>query len=134
MHARWTLALALALIVGAVARGQGEDADTWTADPDQPSGHGSTWFCFVIAVAAVGGLYVLVRRRQQALEAQWRGGRGPAVVWYCRACDRDVSGPSCPHCRAANPFAHERPDVDTDVPPVRSASRPGRVGQNGRPR
>jgi hypothetical protein len=135
MHARWILVLALALGLGAVARGQDEDADTWSSDPDSSGSRGTAWFCFAASVGAIGGLYVLVRRRQQAAEANWRGGRGPAVVWYCRECDRDVSGSKCPHCRAANPFVHEvEEEADTNIPPVRPAPRPARVGQNGRPR
>jgi len=134
-YARLALALALALVPGAVARGQ-DDADASPADPDPPSGHGYGWVCFAIAVGAVGGLYVLVRRREQAAEADWRRRRGPEPVWYCRACDRDVSGSVCPRCRAANPFLHEPPDADVGISAGRDATRPGGGAPRGtrRPR
>jgi hypothetical protein len=123
-HTRLALALALGLTLNAVAHGQG-DADASPADPDPPNGHGFGWVCFATAVAAVGGLYVLVRRREQAAEANWRRRRGPEAVWYCRACARDVGGPVCPHCRATNPFLHEPADADLGTWAGRVASRPG---------
>ena len=113
--ARFALAIALALAPAAAARGQA-DAD----DPDAADGPGFPWACFAVTVVALGGLYVFVRRREQEVEEDLRHGRGPAAVWFCRACDRDVSGPVCPHCRAANPFGHDLPGPGDD-------SRPGRV-------
>jgi hypothetical protein len=124
-HARLALALTLALVVSPVARGQ-DDADAPAADPDSPRGSGFGWVCVVTAVAAVGGLYVLVRRRQQAAEEEWRRGRGPATPWYCRACAKDVSGPACPHCQAPNPFHHGPLDADVDTAAARITSRPRR--------
>jgi hypothetical protein len=138
-HARLALALALALVLAPcpVARGQ-DDADVPAAnpaaDPESARGQGFGWVCMVAAVAAVGGLYVLVRRRQQAAEEDWRRHRGPATAWYCRACDRDVSGPACPHCGAPNPFQHEPLDAGPGV--GRIAPRAGDSGHRGprRPR
>ena len=113
--ARPALALGLVLLLGAAARGQEEDASSTASDPE--SSGGSSWACFVISVAALGGLYALVRRRQREAAAAWH--RGRLVTWYCRACDRDVSGPACPHCQAPNPFL----DAPTD-----HESGPGRRG------
>ena len=100
------LAMAFALAFVPVGTIHGE------ADPDAPpeepaAGQEFPWFCFAVSVAALGGLYVLVRRREQEVEADQRRGGKPAAAWYCRACDRDVSGAECPRCRAASPFVHE---------------------------
>jgi hypothetical protein len=107
-----TLALALALAVGTVARGQ-EDPGPRPAGPEPADDHGFTWLCFATSVTVLGGLYVLVRRREQAVEAAHRDGRRPAASWYCRACSRDVSGPECPACGTPNPFLHDAPSTDT---------------------
>ena len=123
--ARLALVLGLALTLTAVARGQDEEyATSSSADPE--SSGGFPWACFVISVAAIGGLYALVRRRQREAAAEGRWDRGPAANWYCRACDRDVGGPTCPRCRAANPFLDASPD---DGPrPGRRGSRQGAPG------
>jgi hypothetical protein len=115
-HAGLALALALALTHGTVARGQ-DDPDAPPADPELQAGF--PWACFATTVAALGGLYVFVRRREQAVEADQRLGRGRATTWYCCACDLDVSGPACPHCRAANPFLSDPPDGHTGTRPSR---------------
>jgi hypothetical protein len=104
--ARFALAFALALVPVATTSGQ-IDAVPRPADSDPDAASGFPWLCFVISVAALVGLYVVVRRRERATEAEYKAGRRPDDVWYCRACDRDVSGPICPHCRAPNPFIPE---------------------------
>src|SRR5262245_20999802 len=89
------LAMAFALVFVSVGATHGE------ADPDaKPEGpaaeQGFPWLCFAVSVAPLGGMYLLVRRRERELEAAQRGGRRAAAVWYCRACHRDVSGLQCP--------------------------------------
>jgi hypothetical protein len=97
------MVMILTLTLGAAAHGQ-DDPVAPPANPEADAASGFPWLCFATAVGALGGLYVLVRRREQALEADGRPGRGPGTNWYCRACDRDVSGPACPDCGAPNPF------------------------------
>jgi hypothetical protein len=97
----FALVLALALVPVAATHGQ-VDADT---DPDAAGGF--PWLCFVTSVGALVGLYVVVRRREQAAEEDCKSGHRPEAVWYCWECARDVSGPTCPHCRAPNPFIYE---------------------------
>jgi hypothetical protein len=102
--APWAMAFALAFVpVGTI--GAEDDSDAAAEEPAAEQGF--PWLCFTVSVAALGGLYILVRRREREVEADQRRGGKPAAVWYCRACDRDVSGPECPRCRAANPFGHE---------------------------
>ena len=103
--AHLTLAIALSLITAAPTRGQTVLDARPAAEPEDRSGF--PWACFGLSVMALGGLYVLVRRRERAAEADPRLRRGPDIGWYCRACDKDVSGSECPHCRAPNPFVHE---------------------------
>ena len=98
-------ALALMLLLTAPARGEDEPVTPADAEADG----GFPWLCFVTTVAALGGLYVFVRRRERTVEADERRRRGRLVDWYCRACDRDVTGRACPHCGTANPFGHEPP-------------------------
>jgi hypothetical protein len=123
---RPALALALTLVLGAVACGQG-DADA-AADPEPAAGPGSGWLCFAVAVAAVGGLYVVVRRREREIEADRRRGGGPESAWYCRACDRDLIGQVCPRCGTANPFLQEAPDPEARTRPGGAIGR-GRGGE-----
>jgi hypothetical protein len=104
--ASFALVYVLALVPGATTYGQ-IDAAPRPADSDPDAASGFPWLCFVTSVAALVGLYVVVRRRERATEAEYRSGRAPEAVWYCRACARDVSGPICPHCRAPNPFTNE---------------------------
>lgn len=108
------LTLTLALTLWAAARGQDDDAPAPPADPEVAAEQGFPWACFAMSVAALGGLYVLVRRREQAAEAEQRLGGPPPPPWYCRACDRDVSGPECPRCGAPNPFLDAVPVADPD--------------------
>jgi hypothetical protein len=96
-----SLALVLALVLGAVARGEEEDTSS-SADPEASGGF--RWIAFVLSVAALGGLGYWVRRRQREVAELDPTGRGRINAWYCRECDRDVVGPKCPRCRAANPF------------------------------
>jgi hypothetical protein len=119
-RARLTVTVALALALGAAARAE-DDAVAPPADAEPAAGQVLPWACFAISVAALGGLYVFVRRREQAIEADLRRGRRPPPIWYCRACARDVSGPACPHCQGANPFLDESAVVDT-------GTRSGRKG------
>jgi hypothetical protein len=105
-YVRLTLALALSLAPACAARGPA-DADVPAADPEPAADRGFPWLCFATSVAALTGLYVLVRRRERATDSDRREGRGPEAVWYCQVCDRDVSGPACPRCRASCPFADE---------------------------
>jgi hypothetical protein len=109
--ANFALAVALALVPVATTYGQ-IDSEPRPADSDPDATSGFPWLCFAASVAALVGLYVVVRRREQATEAEYKAGRRPEAVWYCRACDRDVSGPICPHCRAPNPFIHEPAERD----------------------
>ena len=105
-HVKLALALALALAPACAAPAPA-DADAPAADPEPAAERGFPWLCFATSVAALTGLYFLVRRRERAAETDRRKGRGPEAVWYCQACDRDVSGPACPRCRAPSPFADE---------------------------
>ena len=91
-------ALVLAIALGAAARGQ-DPTDVPPTDPDPAAEQQFPWLCFATAVAALGGLTVFVLRAARKA--------GPGAWWYCRACDRDVSGPECPHCRAPNVFLHD---------------------------
>jgi hypothetical protein len=103
--AGWTVALALAL--GAAARGQDlSDAPPPEPDPEAAE-QGFPWLCFLTSVATLGGLFVLVRRREQEVHGDRPGIRELGAVWYCRTCDRDVSGKECPHCRAPNIFLNQ---------------------------
>ena len=99
-------ALALTLALAAVARGQ-ELLDSKAPDPEPAAEAGFPWLCFATAVAAIGTLGFFVRRRERELGVGRWGARKPDLGWYCRACDRDVSGPECLRCRAANPFIQE---------------------------
>jgi len=98
------MAFALTFVPVGTIRGEA-DSDSPAEEP--AAGQGFPWLCFAVSVAALSGLYVLVRRREREVEADQRRGGKPAAAWYCRACDRDVSGPECPRCRSANPFGHE---------------------------
>lgn len=121
MLARWAVALAVALAWIGTALGRGHaDAPLGAADPAAKQGF--PWLCPVASLAALVGLYVLVRRREREVEADRKRGRGPENTWYCRECDRDVSGPECPRCRAPNPFHHE----PADQPEDRRSARNGR--------
>jgi hypothetical protein len=113
-HARLALALALVLSLGASARGQ-DDLDAAPADPEATAEQGFPWLCFATALGTLGGLYVLVRRREREAEAD----PAKAVTWYCRACDEDVSGSACPHCRAPNPFESGPVEADLGIRPGR---------------
>src|SRR5687767_4692057 len=68
-HAGFAIALALTLALGAAARGQ-DDPAAPPADPDEATGQGFPWLCFATTVGALGGLYVFVRRRERAAEAE----------------------------------------------------------------
>jgi hypothetical protein len=127
--ARLALALALSLTVGPAARGQDDEA----GPPEPTADPGFPWLCFATAVTALAGGYVLVRRREQAAEDEQRRGRRPAVPWYCRACDRDVTGPACPACGAPNPFLHDLTAGDTGPRPGRTVSRPSNGRRGGPP-
>jgi hypothetical protein len=127
-HARLARARALVLAPARLARAQDEEDD-----PD--GGQRFPWLCFTTSLAAIGGLYVLVRRREEAIEEDLRRGRGPEIGWYCRACDREVTGPECPRCGAENPFLHEPRHVEVVTRAGRVASRHGGRGhgeRNGR--
>jgi hypothetical protein len=99
-------ALALALTFGAAARGQ-DPTDEPPPPPEEAEAQGFPWLCFATSVAGLGGLFWLVRRRERELGLDQPGARRPETAWYCRACDRDVTGSECPRCRAPNPFIHE---------------------------
>lgn len=114
------LALGLVLALAATARGQLEEPPLPPPDPEAPAGF--PWAAFVFSVAVIGGLFALVRRQQRQAAAEGRYDRGRLVTWYCRACDRDVSGPACPRCRAANPFLEPLPD-DEPRPSRRTSQR-----------
>jgi hypothetical protein len=64
-------------------------------------------------------LYIFVRRREQAAEAERKQNGTTATPWYCRACARDVIGPECPRCRTANPFLHDSAESDSGQRPIR---------------
>jgi hypothetical protein len=102
----------LALTLGAAAAHGGEDPVAPLANAETAAEPGFPWLCFVMAIGALGGLYYLVRRQEQSLAADGRPGRRPSAYWYCRACDRDVTGPECPDCLAPNPFLGGLPDPD----------------------
>jgi len=75
------MALALAFVPVVTIRGEAVPDDP----PEEPAaGQEFPWICFAVSVAAVGALYVQVRRRERQVEADQRRG------------DRDVSGPVCP--------------------------------------
>src|SRR5688572_1160283 len=101
-------ALVLVIAFGTAARGQ-EPTDIPLPDPDPAAEEQFPWLCFATALATLGGLAVLVWRTAQRV-----GPCGPGTGWYCRACNRDVSGPECPHCRAPNVFLH---DQEIERPP-----------------
>jgi hypothetical protein len=84
-----------------------EGSDAVPADPDAVADRGFPWLCFASSIAAAGGMYVFVRRREQAVEADRKRSRGKESAWYCRACGRDVAGPECPRCHAASPFLRD---------------------------
>jgi hypothetical protein len=109
IRAGLALVLALTLNVGIVVRGQDNEHFKRT-NPDQAADQRFPWLCFATSIAAIVGLYVVVRRREQAVESDLKKGRGPRMPWYCRACDRDVVGPECPHCHAPDPFQHDSGD------------------------
>jgi uncharacterized RDD family membrane protein YckC len=100
------LALALALALAAAARGQ-DMLDAKLPDPNPAESGGFPWLCFAASIAALGTLGFFVRRRERELGIDFLGCRKPDLGWYCRACNRDVTGSECPRCRAASPFIHE---------------------------
>src|SRR3954452_15468623 len=100
----WALALTLAL--GAAARG--EEDESPPPPQEEAEAQGFPWLCFATSVAGLGGLYWLLRRRERELGLDHPGARRPESSWYCRACDRDVTGPECPRCHAPNPFIHDQ--------------------------
>ncbi|HKB03891.1 MAG TPA: hypothetical protein VKD90_16840 [Gemmataceae bacterium] len=100
----WVITAALA--IGTAARGQ-DLLNAKPPDSEPQAEAGFPWLCFLTAVAALGGLYVLVRRREREVGLDRPGVRKPEPGWYCRACDRDVTGPTCPRCHAPNPFLIE---------------------------
>jgi hypothetical protein len=102
--APFALAIAGALSPAGPARAQLDEAPP---PADAAADRGYPWLCTIMSVAAVGGLFAAVRRRERAVEADRKRGIRPEPVWYCRRCDRDVSGQECPRCQAPNPFAHE---------------------------
>jgi hypothetical protein len=99
-------ALALALTLSATASAQ-DLPEPVPPDPEPAAEAGFPWLCFATSVAALGSLYVLVRRREREVGLDRPGVRKPELGWYCRACDRDVTGSECPHCRAPNPFLQD---------------------------
>lgn len=112
------LALTLALTLGATLRGD-DDVEPAPPPPGPAVDGGFPWLCFVTTIGAFAGLYVFVRRREQAAEAERKRNGGSATPWYCRACAKDVSGPECPNCRAANPFLHDWTERDIGAQPRR---------------
>jgi|SRR5262245_23509890 len=106
IRAGLALLLALTQNVGIVAAGQ-DDKEYPRADPEAATADGFPWVCFATSIAAIVGLYALVRRREQAIESDQMQGRRPATAWYCRTCARDVEGEDCPRCHAPNPFQHD---------------------------
>ncbi|MBO0697298.1 MAG: hypothetical protein J2P46_02785 [Zavarzinella sp.] len=104
-RAGWTLALALGLAAGAQAQNQ-FDAPPQDPDPEAAAEHeaGFPWLCFLTTVAALGGLFVFVRKREREVRGDRPTTPELGSVWYCRTCDRDVSGRECPYCRAPNVF------------------------------
>jgi hypothetical protein len=100
-------ALALILALAGAARGQ-DLLNTPPPDPEPAAEGGFPWVCFATAVAALGTLGFFVRRRERELGVAGWGARKPDLGWYCRACDRDVTGPHCPRCRTSNPFIQDR--------------------------
>jgi hypothetical protein len=106
IRTRLAWALAVALTVGAAARGE-NPLEAQPSDPEPAAEAGFPWLCFAVSVAALGGLYGLVRRREREVGADRPGVRRPEPGWYCRACDHDVTGPECPRCHAPNPFLTE---------------------------
>jgi hypothetical protein len=87
------------------------DAAPPPAEQNSAAGSGFSWLCPTVLLAAVGGLYFAVRRRERAAEAEH--GIRHELVWYCRQCDRDVTGSECPGCRTPNPFTHEPAESST---------------------
>lgn len=98
------VALILLLPLGSSSRG---DDNAGPAAPEAVADRGFPWLCFITTVGAVAGLYVFVHRREQAAEAERKRCGAIASPWYCRACDRDVTGPECRRCGAVNPFLNE---------------------------
>ena len=116
-HARLALALALALSLTVVSHG--EDPDALPAAPEPVAERGFPWLCFATTIAALTGLYVYVRRREQAAEAERKRYGVGATPWYCRVCVQDVTGSECPRCGAANPFLHDRIESEIRARPRR---------------
>ncbi|HVK12491.1 MAG TPA: hypothetical protein VM597_27320 [Gemmataceae bacterium] len=100
---RFALTVALCLALGARVLGQNAP-ETPPAIPEPADENGFSWLCFLTAIAVLVGLYVVIHRRERAVEATVRTNGRPETAWYCRACDRDVTGPACPNCHAPNPF------------------------------
>jgi hypothetical protein len=108
-------ALALALTLAAAAHGQQDPTDAPPPPPaEEAEAQGFPWLCFFTSVAALGGLFYFVRRRERELGLDRPGARGPERPWYCRACDRDVTGRECPRCGAPNPFLNEHEAVERE--------------------
>ena len=103
---------------------------TWPspAAPEPAADKEFPWLCFATTVTVLGGLYVLIRRREQAVEADQRSGHLPELAWYCRACDRDACGPACPTCGSPSPFSQDLSDADPGPQPAPRVSRPGNRG------
>ena len=78
--ARHVLTVALALALAAAAHAE-NDADPRPAE--STAGQILPWACFLVSVAALGAMYVFVRHREQATEADLRRGVRPPAVWYC---------------------------------------------------
>ena len=119
-HARLALALAIALSFGVVSRGDDGDDAAPTA-PEPVAERGFPWLCFATTIGGLTGLYVFVRRREQAVEIERKRCGGSAIPWYCRACAQDVIGSECPRCRTANPFLHDRIESDIVARPKRQS-------------
>jgi hypothetical protein len=103
--------LAFALVLSFGVAGCSQANEGYAPKDVEPAAEGGfPWVCFATSVAGLASLYVLVRRREQLAELDQKHGRGNEIGWYCRTCQRDVSGPECPRCRAANPFVEEATD------------------------
>jgi hypothetical protein len=115
---RFGIAFVLILVLSARTLAGGHDDVDFQQPAKTPANEeGFPWLCFVTSVASVVGLYVLVRRREQAVETEVKKGRGRLVPWYCRSCNRDVVGAECPRCLTANPF------TDDDTMPTKTEKR-----------
>src|SRR5262245_6289518 len=119
-------ALLLALIFSSGMVAGSPDDEDFKRDPQAADDRGFPWLCFVTSIAAIAGLYVVVHRRQQAIESEIKKGHGPPIAWYCRACDRDVLGPEGSRWHAPNPYEHD------DVARVKTRRRrePGRGAES----